>query len=73
LAPLPAAIELHRSLDGDVEVLERLASDLFEASTAATRTKAADVRAIVRKLDPTAVEGERARTFVESQRARQPR
>ena len=68
--PLPAANELHRSLDWDAETLERLASDLFDASAAATRTKPADVRAAVRKLDPNAVEGDRARAFVEAQRAK---
>lgn len=68
--PVSAANRLHRSLDWDAAMLQRLAIDLFNAGAQATRVKSADVRSAVRRLAADAVEGERAKTFVDVQRAK---
>lgn len=68
--PLAAANALHRSLDWTDEKLEQLADRLLQDGAKARRYKPAEVRAKVRALDPSSVEGERAKEFVRGERAK---
>lgn len=67
---LPAANELHRSLDWDAPTLRRFAEDLFDGRREPREYAPAVVRALVRNLDPATLVGEDAQAFVRRELAK---
>jgi hypothetical protein len=68
--PVPAANQLHCSLDWDPPTLSRMAEELFDAGVPPREFATPVVRDAVRSLDASAVIGKGAQLFVSAEQAR---
>lgn len=69
---VPAANQLHRSLDWEPAALREMAEAFFDAEEQPHRYARAAVRAAVQALDATTVLGEEAQAFVRAEKAKAP-